>query len=95
MTRRINGLSQEAREGWLHAIGTRLRNERRRQGLSIHALAERANVSSSTIHRIEHYAGEPGLITAYRLALALDVELTWFSAGDGMPCDITGPYGQL
>jgi transcriptional regulator with XRE-family HTH domain len=53
-------------------LGERVRDRRRRSGLSQEALAERANVSPETIGRLEQAAGNgPSLDTVYKVAKAL------------------------
>jgi DNA-binding XRE family transcriptional regulator len=56
------------------AFGRRLREVRLGNGLSQDTLAERAEVHSTAIGRIERGGREPRLTTILRLASALDVE---------------------
>lgn len=59
----------------LARLGARLRDARRRAGLSQHALAARAGVPQRTIANWEQGKREPGLFGARALARALGLAL--------------------
>jgi transcriptional regulator with XRE-family HTH domain len=56
-------------------LGRRLREERRRSGLSLRALASRSGLSPTTVHQIEVGRGSPSLATLHALATTLGVPL--------------------
>ena len=56
-------------------LGRRLREERRRAGLSLRALAGRSGLSTTTVHQIEVGRGSPSLATLHALATTLGVAL--------------------
>lgn len=56
-------------------LGRRLREERRRAGLSLRALASRSGLSTTTVHQIEIGRGSPSLATLHALATTLGVAL--------------------
>lgn len=62
----------------LESIGARLRTLRNEYGLSIRALAERADISSSVISEVERGKTEPSISTLKRLAAALGTSITYF-----------------
>ncbi len=53
-------------------LGERIRDQRRRLGLSQEALAERAGISKETIGRIEQAIGSPTLDSLYKVARGLE-----------------------
>ena len=59
-----------------HSIGDRVRAKRTAQGLSVRALAQRANVSASMISGIENDAKSPSIGTLMALAQALGMSLS-------------------
>ncbi|RMH42232.1 MAG: XRE family transcriptional regulator [Deltaproteobacteria bacterium] len=56
-------------------LSANLRRLRAKAGLSQHALAEAAGLSSETVSRVERGAFEPSLTTAAKLAGALGISL--------------------
>jgi transcriptional regulator with XRE-family HTH domain len=56
-------------------LASRLREERRRAGLSLRALAGRSGLSTTTVHQIEIGRGSPSLATLHALAATLGVAL--------------------
>jgi transcriptional regulator with XRE-family HTH domain len=56
-------------------LAARLREERRRSGLSLRALAVRSGLSTTTVHQIEAGRGSPSLATLHALAATLGVAL--------------------
>ncbi len=58
------------------AVGTNVRRERHRQGLSVESLSKRAGVSFGLISELERGKGNPSLQTLTRLATALDLPLS-------------------
>jgi transcriptional regulator with XRE-family HTH domain len=63
------------------AIGSRLREERRRLGLTLHDVAGRSGLSLGMISKIENARTSPSLRTLGRLSLALEVPVTTFFRG--------------
>lgn len=57
-------------------IGNRVREERRRLGLSLHDVALRSRLSAAMISKIENAQTSPSLRTLARLSNALDVPVT-------------------
>jgi transcriptional regulator with XRE-family HTH domain len=55
-------------------IGDRLRDLRVRRALTQEELADRANVGSNTVARLERNESEPHMSTLRKLARALDVD---------------------
>jgi transcriptional regulator with XRE-family HTH domain len=63
-------------------LASRLRQERKRRGLSLRALAAAAGLSTTTVHQIESGKGSPSLATLQAIASVLDVPLgVLFEAG--------------
>ncbi len=60
-------------------LGLRIHEARSRQGLTLDALAERADVSRATISKIERGEINPTLIVVCKIALALNVSLAQLS----------------
>ena len=63
------------------AIGGRLREERRRLGLTLQEVALRTGMSLGMISKIENAQTSPSLRTLARLSLALEVPVTTFFRG--------------
>jgi transcriptional regulator with XRE-family HTH domain len=63
------------------AIGGRLREERRRLGLTLQDVADRSGLSLGMISKIENTQTSPSLRTLARLSQALDVPVTTFFRG--------------
>lgn len=62
----------------------RLKAAREARGLSQTALGERAGISHTQVSNLEaERHGSPGLDTAEKLALALDVPVAWLAYGIG------------
>jgi transcriptional regulator with XRE-family HTH domain len=57
------------------ALGARIQNLRKKQGLSQLALANEADIPLSQIGRIERGENNPTISTLYVIAAALDIEL--------------------
>jgi transcriptional regulator with XRE-family HTH domain len=66
-------------------LGRRLREERRRSGLSLRALASRSGLSTTTVHQIEIGRGSPSLATLHALATTLGVPLPSLLVRGGPP----------
>lgn len=64
-----------------HAIGGRLREERRRLGLTLQEVALRTGMSLGMISKIENAQTSPSLRTLGRVSLALEVPVTTFFRG--------------
>lgn len=76
------GLSASFLEGAMNqAIGIRLRQERRRLGLTLQEVADRASLSLGMISKIENAQTSPSLRTLARLSQSLDVPVTTFFRG--------------
>jgi transcriptional regulator with XRE-family HTH domain len=63
------------------AIGRRLREERRRLGLTLQEVADRSRLSLGMISKIENAQTSPSLRTLARLSQALEVPVTTFFRG--------------
>jgi transcriptional regulator with XRE-family HTH domain len=63
------------------AIGVRVREERRRLGMTLQAVADRANLSLGMVSKIENAQTSPSLRTLARLSHALDIPVTTFFRG--------------
>ncbi len=63
------------------AIGGRLREERRRLGLTLQDVADRAGLSLGMISKIENAQTSPSMRTMARLSQALEVPVTTFFRG--------------
>ncbi len=63
------------------AIGDRLREERRRLGLTLQDVADRAGLSLGMISKIENAQTSPSLRTLARLSQALEIPVTTFFRG--------------
>ncbi|RAZ31809.1 helix-turn-helix domain-containing protein [Microbacterium sp. SMR1] len=57
----------------VRALGATVRDSRKRLGLSVHALAEKAGVSFGLVSQLERGMGNPSLQSIHRLAGALGV----------------------
>jgi transcriptional regulator with XRE-family HTH domain len=84
-------------------LAARIRIHRLRTGWSLEELAERAGVSRSTLHHLEHGTTQhPRLLTLHRLAKAFGVEVemlappgdAWESDGPGSEGDSVRPQGS-
>ena len=59
----------------IKALGENIRQERKRQLLTIEKLAERAGITDNFLGKIERGEGTPSLQTIYSLACALDASI--------------------
>ena len=59
-------------------VGSRIRNIREQQGLSLRALSERCGLSTNAISLIERGINSPTVSSLHRLATALEVPITNF-----------------
>lgn len=64
-----------------NAIGGRLREERRRLGLTLQDVADRSGLSLGMISKVENTQTSPSLRTLARLSQALEVPVTTFFRG--------------
>jgi transcriptional regulator with XRE-family HTH domain len=62
----------------LRSIGSRLKQRRQKQGLTITALADKAGVSPGLISQIEHNLTVPHLDTLENIAISLGTSLNYF-----------------
>jgi transcriptional regulator with XRE-family HTH domain len=60
------------------SLGSRLRELRRQQGLSLRSLAEKSGLSANTLSLIENGKTSPSVATLNQIALALNVPITGF-----------------
>ncbi|WP_312181299.1 XRE family transcriptional regulator [Arthrobacter sp.] len=68
--------TSEGTEFGLPALGATVRLLRKRQGLSLEALSQRADVSFGALSQLERGMGNPSFVTLSKLAGALGVALT-------------------
>ena len=59
-------------------LGSRLRELRRKQALSLRALAEKSGLSANTLSLIENGKTSPSVSTLQQIAMALDIPITAF-----------------
>lgn len=64
-------------------IGPKIKVLRKQNGYSLQALADRADVSAATIHKIEQNGMVPTISTLLKIAGALDRPVSYFVEGDG------------
>ena len=64
-------------------IGPKIKVLRKQNGYSLQALADRADVSAATIHKIEQNGMVPTISTLLKIASALDRPVSYFVEGDG------------
>jgi transcriptional regulator with XRE-family HTH domain len=69
-------------------IGRSLREARRRQGMTLRAVAERAGVTESFLSQVERDIASPSIATLRRIAVALGTSI-------GTLLDSAGPHAQL
>lgn len=76
-------------------IGGRLRRLRKEKDLSIAALAERSGVSTGLISQIERDMVSPTVVSIYRIAQALDTNISYFfPAPEEKPYTLLHPGGR-
>ena len=66
-------------------IGSRLRRRRKEKGLSIATLAERSGVSTGLISQIERDMVSPTVVSIFRIAQALDTNISYFFSAPEEP----------
>ncbi|MEP6817369.1 MAG: cupin domain-containing protein [Marmoricola sp.] len=75
-------------------IGPKVKVLRKQNGYSLQALADRADVSAATIHKIEQSGMVPTITTLLKIAAAFDQPITYFveeSEDDEFPTVLTRP----
>ncbi|MBV9379420.1 MAG: helix-turn-helix domain-containing protein, partial [Streptosporangiaceae bacterium] len=75
-------------------VGSLIRRERQKQGLSLRELARRVGVSASMLSQVETNRTRPSVSSMYAIATELGLSIdALLSAGDGVPADssVTGP----
>lgn len=77
-------------EAFLADLGARIREIRRRRGVSITELAERTGISASFLSQLERGLKACSLMTLHRISVALNVAIGGFFHGD----DQDGPQGR-
>lgn len=75
-------------------LGARLRARRETVGLTQEKLAKHCGVSRAAVAQWEAGVTRPGLDNLVRAAKALDVWLSWLTAGDGSPSDGPSPFAS-
>lgn len=70
------------------SIGSRIRQARRRLGVSQEHLAQSCEMRATTVSRHETGRAVPGGVALVRLALALGVTAEWLVFGDSMPTNV-------
>jgi transcriptional regulator with XRE-family HTH domain len=63
-------------------VGKKLRKLRKSKGLSISALAEECDLSAGLISQIERNLTAPSVVSLYRIAQALGVNINYFFTSD-------------
>jgi transcriptional regulator with XRE-family HTH domain len=71
----------EKQERWLSDIGTRLKSERKKQGLTQQALAEKSSTKQDYIAQIERGSRNPSLRTFMNILSSLDVSTDYLIYG--------------
>jgi transcriptional regulator with XRE-family HTH domain len=66
------------------SLGRRLLLARKKRGLTMLALGNKAGLSASTINHIEKGRQSPAADTTERLARALEVDPCWLAYGSGV-----------
>jgi transcriptional regulator with XRE-family HTH domain len=79
--------------GELEDIGTRLREERDRVGISQRELARRIGLSASMISQIESGQSKPSVSTLYEIVTELGVSVDQIFGGNGTAADAAGSAG--
>ncbi|MGP9821030.1 helix-turn-helix domain-containing protein [Salinarimonas sp. NSM] len=74
-------------------FGANLRHIRKAKGLTQSVLAERIEVSSDMISKMERGAAAPSFDTIERLCAVLEVQPTAFFGTGAVPTTATGPMG--
>jgi len=67
----------------LAELGRRLRDLRRRRGLTLQALSEGSGISTGMLSQMERGLSAPSIRTLQRVAEALEVPIAWFFSGGG------------
>lgn len=80
---RVGGQFMKDQEKWLSNLGARLKTERERQGLTQHALAEKANTKQDYIAQLERGSRNPSLRTFMNILSGLDVSADYLIYGAG------------
>jgi quercetin dioxygenase-like cupin family protein/DNA-binding XRE family transcriptional regulator len=80
----VSALSVQLDEA-LAAIGTKVRQLRKQQHLSLEELSQRSGVSATAIHKLERNGMVPTIATLMKLALAFDRPVSYFIDEDGAP----------
>ncbi|MBV9855330.1 MAG: helix-turn-helix transcriptional regulator, partial [Streptosporangiaceae bacterium] len=69
-------------------VGSLIRRERQKQGLSLRELARRVGVSASMLSQVETNRTRPSVSSMYAIATELGLSIdALLSAGDGVPAD--------
>lgn len=85
-------MPQAALDAVVGAIGGKIRQVRQQKGLSMQQLADRSDVSTAAIHKIEHSNMTPTITTLMKLAAALNRSVAFFVDEEdlGRPAVFTG-----
>ena len=85
-------------EDFLGQIGSRIRELRSEQGLTVQQLADRAQISRRLLTQIEHGQANPSLVAVTRIARQLGTDFTALLPDTGeaaSPIDVEEPDGQV
>jgi transcriptional regulator with XRE-family HTH domain len=85
---RVAGMTRGV-ESVSHALGLRIRAERRRVGLTVRALAARIGASPSLISQVERGRARPSVATLWAIATELGLPIAdLFSGAEGSPAPV-------
>lgn len=73
---RRKGLLWRGEGELLHAVGSRIRELRKKKGLTLKQIARRTNLSISLLSQVERAESAASVTSLYKLAAALDVKMT-------------------
>jgi transcriptional regulator with XRE-family HTH domain len=85
-------------EDFLGQIGSRIRELRSEQGLTVQQLADRSQISRRLLTQIEHGQANPSLVAVTRIARQLGTDFTALLPDTGeaaSPIDVEEPDGQV
>ena len=85
-------------QDFLGRIGSRIRELRSEQGLTVQQLADRAQISRRLLTQIEHGQANPSLVAVTRIARQLGTDFTALLPDTGEPAspiDVEGPDGHV
>ena len=83
-----NTIAAISNEAIIREIGRRITDRRKAVGLSQDELAEKAKISKQTISKAENGEREIRIVTAIKLAMALNTSLDYFAFGSSSDIEI-------